>query len=702
MTRPGRLLAAGLLLMSAVMSAVMSTAPAASAVVDGDQPTAQVTLTALGPAVVDPRATLTATGTITNIGAEALQIVTARLRLVRDPLGTPAAVAAWDDGGDERTGTVVGPTLDPLPSIAVGASAPFTLTVAAADLGLAGQRFSAYGLAVEVRAQGGLGRRQVGLLRTTVQWQPGPKEFNAQQLAWLVPITGVPTGVNGADPSPAQLAAAVGPDSRLRRLLDAASAPGVGWAVDPALLQALGSTTPSASASGATATPTASTPAGTPDAAASRAVATFVADLRSAAVGRVVIELPYGDPDLAAVTARGRADLVRAAQAAGAGIVEQVLGVTPVTGVAWPADGWATDTTLRELAAIGVSDAVLDARSRRLVDVLPYTPDARTHVAPGLTGWLADPVLGTLAASRASGVLPVQRVLAETAAVTSERPGLTRRLLVALPRGLDPDPAAFRALVRALSSVPWVSVVPATDLRRNPPGSGSDGSADLPRLAAPAPAAVSRAQLSNAHVAAVRRTRSVVSALGEVVADPVAVTSGLQRSTLTLLSCSWRGRPADLAKARGAVAGRVRTLGDHLRVLPSSVNFLASSGRLQITIINELPEAVAGLRLRVTSTNPRLRVTGGDVPAPDLAPGTRAQVQVPVQALGKGTVRLDAQLVSPSGRPLGQRQQVSVRAQPTGTWALGVVGAVVGLVLVVGLVRALRRPRRRPAKGAGA
>ena len=89
------------------------------------------------------------------------------------------------------------------------------------------------------------------------------------------------------------------------------------------------------------------------------------------------------------------------------------------------------------------------------------------------------------------------------------------------------------------------------------------------------------------------------------------------------------------------------------------------------------------------------------MPAPDLAPGTRAQVQVPVQALGSGTVRLDAQLVSPSGRALGQRQPVSVRAKPTGTWALGVVGAIVGLVLVVGLVRALRRPRRRPTKGAG-
>ncbi len=699
MTRPGRLLAAGLLMTALVGTALTGTAPPAAAVVVDDQPTATIALTSLGPAVVDPAATLTATGTITNTGSVPLEIVTARLSLVRDQLGTRAEVGAWDDGTDQRTGTVVGSPLDVQPrSIAVGASAPFTLAVPAGALGLAGRSFGAYGLAVEVRAQGELGRQQVGRLRTTVQWQPGPKQYAAQQLAWLVPITGVPAGADGADPTPTQLAAAVGPGSRLRRLLDAASAPGVGWAVDPALLQTLGSATnPAPAAPAPTATPT----TGPPDAAGAATVAAFVADLRSAAAGRVVVELPYGDPDLAAVTAGGRADLVRAAQAAGAGIVEQVLGVTPVTGVAWPADGWAGDATLTGLARIGVTDTVLDARSRRLVDVLPYTPDARTDLAPGLTGWLADPVLGSLAASPARGVLPVQRVLAETAAAFSERPGLTRRTLVALPRGLDPDPAAFRALVQAVATAPWVSVVPATDLRRDPPGSGSDGSADLPRLAAPTPAAVSRAQLSTAHVAAVRRTRSVLSALGEVVADPAAVTSPLQRSTLSLLSCSWRGRPGDLTPARGAVAARVRELGDHLRVLPSSVNFLTSSGRLQITVINELPEAVSGLRLRLTSTNPRLRVTGGDVTTPDLAPGTRAQVQVPVRALGSGMVRLDAQLVSPSGRPLGRREQVSVRAQPTGTWALGVVGALVGLVLVVGLVRALRRPRRRLATGAG-
>ena len=659
-----------------------------------EQPGARIDLAAVSPVLLDPRATLTVTGTITNTGAVPLEMVGARLRLVRQGLGGRAGVAAWDDGSDKRTGTVVGPTLDVQPrSIAVGARAPFSLVVPANELGLAGQRFGAYGLSVEVRAQGEVGRQQVGLLRTSVQWQPGRKEYAAQQIAWLVPITGLPVGTDGAPATPEQLAVAVGPGSRLRRVLDAAAAPGVGWAVDPALLQTLNqAATPVAPGASTDPTPT---PAPMPTGPGpSAVVAGFVADLRAAAAGRTVIELPYADPDLSAVTAGGRTDLVRAAQAAGAGIAEQVLGVTPVTGVAWPADGWAGQATLGAVSEVGVTDVVLDARSRRLVDPLPYTADARADLPDGVTGWLVDPALAGLVAAGSADVPALQRLYAETAAATSERPGLTRRLLVTAPRGFNPDPVAFRALVQATASVPWLSVVPVTDLRRAPPGSRTDATADLPRLDVGAPAAVNRAQLSSAHLAAVRRTRGALSALGEVLERPAVGSDALQRSTLELLSCSWRGQPDRLARERATVARSVSALTDQLRVLPSSVNFLTSSGRLQITVTSGLDNAVTGLRLRVSSTNPRLRVTGGDVAIPDLAPGTRAQVQVPVQALGSGKVLLNAQLVSPSGRPLGQLEQVSVRAQPTGTWALSVVGGIVALVLVVGLVRALRRPRR--------
>lgn len=691
MSPAGRRIATGLLMLGLSLGLPTSalSAHAASSAVVLEEPSARVDLSHVGPALVVPTSTLTVSGTITNTGAVPLDAVGARLRLVHTDLSR-SQVGSWSDQTDQRTGTVVGPTLNVQPrSIPVAGHAMFTLAVDARQLGLAGRSFGPYGLAVEVRAQGELGRQQVGLARTTIQWQPsGGKEYAAQKIAWLMPITGLPGG-GGDDPTPDQVAAAVGPGSRLRRLLDAASAPDVGWAVDPALLDALRRVaTPADDAP--TAPPATAPPS---DVTARTTVAAFLAELRRAADGRVVIELPYADPDLAAVTAGGRPDLLRAAQAAGAGIVSEVLGVTPVTGVAWPAQGWADDTALAVAAAAGDHAMVLDADSRRLVDALPYTADARADLPHGVTGWLADPTLSALAAgSGATGGAAVRRLLAETAAFTSERPRLARRLLVVAPRDIDPDPRAFRSLVRATSSVPWLTVIGATDLRNPPPGSG--GTADLPRLVVAAPPDVVQAGLGAAHVAAVRRLRASLAALGEVVDSPAQVTDALQRATLELVSCSWRGRPTDLRARRSQVADRVRALTDGVRVLPSSVNFLTNSARLQITVVNGLPETVTGLRLRVTSANPRLRVVGSDVATPSLAPATRAQVQVPVQALGSGKVQLTAQLVSPSGRPLGQSVAVTVRAQPTGAWALWVLGAVAAAVLGVGVVRALLRPRR--------
>ena len=698
--RTRKLVAAIALLVSALaggwpVSSATASAHTSTAIVQiaAAEASALITLSTIGPTLVDPTTTVTVTGTITNTGTAPLDLVTARLRLVRSSLDR-AEVAEWSDGSDERRGVVVGTPIDIQPrSIPVATSVPFTLSTPASQLGLAGQPFGAYGLAVEARAQGELGRQQVALVRTSIQWQPGRKEYAVQEIAWLVPITGHQIG---PEPGADQVVAALGPGSRLRRVLDAASTPGVAWAVDPSLLQAVQQAAAPAVPDDIGPTPG---PTAAPDPAAAdtaRATAAgFLADLRAAAAGREVLELPYADPDLSAVTAGGRADLVRDAQAAGAGIIEQVLGITPVTGVAWPADGWASDATLGRLASVGVRDVVLDARSRRLVDPLPYTPDAAADLAGGVTGWLADPALSTLVAgARNRDVLRVQRLLAETAATTSERPGLARRLLVTAPRDQDLDPAAFRDLVTATSSVPWLSVVPVTVLRTPPPGTGSGDTADLPRHATAPPTSVERAQLSAQHVAAVRRMRGSLAALGEVVDPPSSLTDVLQRSTLALLSASWRGQPDPLTARRAAVARQVGALTGGVRVLPSSVNFLASSGRLQITVANDLTQAVSGLRLRVTSTNPRLRVRTRDVAAPALAANTRAQVQVPVQAVASGTVRLNAQLVSPSGRPLGASVPVRVRVQPTDTWALWVLGAVAALVFAIGLVRALRRPRR--------
>ncbi len=680
-----------------------------------------VALTGISPSTLTVGTSLTVTGVMTNTGIEPVAVVVPRLLLQRDSLGTREEVDAWLTGADLRTGTALPAPigLKAITIIAPGASVPFSLTSTASELGLRYNRFGAYGLAVEARAQaqGEPGREQVGLVRTTVQWQPPVPEYRAQQIAFLVPFTGLPTGQGGQGATDAEVAAAVAPGSRLRRLLDGASGPRVSWAVDPALLQRLtqvaaaeptdGDPTTPPAATGTPTTPATGPATASPQDLARRTAADFLAAMRRAAAGRAVVELPYGDPDLAAVTApvtadrTGRPDLVVAARLRGAGIVAEVLGVTPVSDVGWPVGGWADDGTLGVLASAGVRDVVLDARARRPTDALPYTTDARADLAGGTTGWLSDPRLSSLVGAASSpDVRRVQRLLAETAAVTTERPSLVRRLLVVAPRDLDPDFRALRALTDAATSVPWLSVVPVTELDRPLPGD-DPSTADLPRQVSPVPAPVAASQLGDQHVAAVRRLRSTLAALGEVVGSPSGLTDALQGATLQLLSTSWRGRQQPLRDRRAVVAAEVTGLNDRLQVLRSSVTLLATSGRLQITVVNSLPQDVTGAHLKVTSANPRLLVRDADVEVPDLASGTRTQVEVPVRAIASGVVQLDARLVSPSRRPVGRAVTVTVRAQPTGTWALWVVGGAAALVLVVGLVRALRRPRRRHALTTG-
>jgi hypothetical protein len=339
---------------------------------------------------------------------------------------------------------------------------------------------------------------------------------------------------------------------------------------------------------------------------------------------------------------------------------------------------------------------VLDARSRPLVDALGYTPDARTALPGGLTGWLSDPTLSRLAAGARPGagtddVLRRQELLAQTAALTTERPGLARRVLVTLPRGLDLDPVAFRGLVDALGTAPWLRTVAPADLRRAPERGDTSS---LERRVARLPASLSRAQLSVRDVTMAHELRTDLAALAEVLESPSDVTGRLQGDTLRLLSCGWRGHPAALAARRAVVARHTRDLVGRLHVLPTRANFLATTASLPFTVANDHDQAVTGLRLKVTAPNPRLQVRQETSDPVDVAPGTRVRVEVPVRAIAAGRVSLTAQLLTPSGQELGAPVSVQVRTQPPGTWAMWVIGAVVALVLLVGVVRAVRRPRR--------
>lgn len=287
--------------------------------------------------------------------------------------------------------------------------------------------------------------------------------------AFLLPVDAPPLVPPPADHSTAAAAApaplrhapervmtALGPDSRLRDLLDAAGAP---------------EAFPVTVASSARLLDEAADVAGRADDEATTAATAadrFLTTLRTL-VGRTDIAhitLPYGPPDLVAMV-RGGAELeaVRHLSIA-AEIARDHLGDAPLAGFVWPPDGLDHATLRRAVVPSGGDALILGEEDLAIPDgrELPVSPSPvrALRVTPGrdLTALVPDPWLSAVLAAPADlGVaVGAQRVVAETAALYYERPFSedVRGLLLAPPQLWDPPEGFAEGLLSALGEAPWL------------------------------------------------------------------------------------------------------------------------------------------------------------------------------------------------------------------------------------------------------
>jgi len=166
-----------------------------------------------------------------------------------------------------------------------------------------------------------------------------------------------------------------------------------------------------------------------------------------------------------------------------------------------------------------------------------------------------------------------------------------------------------------------------------------------------------------------------------------------------LLSVRWRDHPGGLTDIEAAAQAAITTVSRGVRVAPSSVNFFADQGVLQITVVNDLAVPVHDVRLTLTPAQPRLRI--------EQQPGllriganSRTNVKLQVTAIATGLVPIEAVLSTPNGTPLGQNARVDVRVQPTSTWVYWVLGGLASIILVLGTYRSLRRGSTRASRPA--
>lgn len=641
-----------------------------------------LTLRSVGPAVAGPGQAVTIAGTVHNTGRAALRPPLVTVVLGRQELARRESVTAWATATGPAQGRVVGRTQLRTP-VAPGASADFVVRVDRA----ARLRQATYG-ALPLSVQ--TGRTS---LRTFAGYQR-LKQYQPLGLAWAVPLT--------LDPDPALFGAegqardeawtaALGSDSRLERILDATEDLPVTWALDPTLLPSLLGGAESLSSGRAS---------------VERIVrGRTEARIRDAASRHSPWVLPDTDGDVAAVAQHDGGASVMAALVRRAAPVARALGGR--ADIAWPADGLQSppeERALRRLfAGPGLAGQVAAQSALPAGLGTATTPGSARRSAGGLPVLAYDDQLSALFAqttSPAAGVLSAQRFIAESAALLDELPGIAARtVLVAAPRAFNPAPEAAAAFFGTVRAIPWLEQQSTDDQLRaaaqaEPMPTGTPGRTSSP------PTGPAQPVLTPARAAALERNVHTVRGVALIRDDGDAFARTWSRAAEQLASVRWRSALPAWLTLNGRMQAATQESTTAVEVSARTINFLAETGRLQITVTNDLDVAVENVKLTLEPANGRLRV---ESPPALLRIGanSRATVNVEVTALAAGAVPIRTTLTTPDGTVIGQGADVQVQVTPTGNWIYWVLGGLGGLILVLGIWRSVRRPRRTTPLRAG-
>ena len=657
----------------------------------------------LGITTLTPYATVGTTlhvaGIVTNRGDQTVHDAVVRVRLSDTRLNSRAelaAVTSWRVAS--REGEVV--VEAPLSDLAPGATTPFDLQQPLDDVSaLTG--FGVYALGIEVVGARGAGEpSRLAFTRSLLPWVPATRDFVPTGFSWLWPLVAAPvrlsTGVFAND----SLATELETGGRLDRLLHAGSqleqGAGLTWVLDPDLVE-----TVAVMADGyRVAAPDGGTVPGTGDVLAKR----WLTELRAATAGRDVLGLPYADPDVTALVHHGDASDIARARVTGTDVLADLLpaaGVVP--GMDWPAGGYLDRDTLAALSRDDVTSVVLDGRALPATIDLSYTPSARAQLSAGgnpVAALVADPglvdLLGRARPGTGNPVLAAQRVVAETAMITAELPGTgTARTIVAMPpRRWDPTPEFLDQLM-TMATAPWAAPV------------------SLPTLAASVPPDVERArlryprsqrarELPEPYLRALDKQQAGIDNFAGIFTDPSPFVPRLENGLLRLESTWWRGRDSSRSIRFEREQDHLVNLRSRVRVQPGSFTFGSRSGRIPLTLINDLPQEVVVV-LRLEPQTPRLRLDPPLTPQV-IGPNRKIQVEVQATAVAGGPVVVEATLHTTSGEPYGQPVLLHVNVTQIGAVALVItVGAAVVLFVAAGLrvARRVRAARRDGPDGPG-
>lgn len=664
---------------------VLVPATAAGAATATPSPSASTTPSVLSVApvangVLRPGEALTVAVTLAA-GSSATASSGLALSLGTTPLGDDAALDRW------LTGDTSGVALQQvatgiMDAVSAGTQATTALSVPATDAALAGRAAGVY--PVRVTADG------AGLSAPSVVVVPADGGVQTP-VALVVPITAAPMtrGLLTAN----ELADLTAVDGALSAQLDAVDGTGATLAVDPAIVAAI-------RVLGSAAPPTA---------------VAWLQRLLTLPNDRFALQ--FGDADVAAQVRAGlsaplsptsleaymsAADFAQPAPAVSSvSTPDPSASATPgqptypslsalldigtaTPNVFWPATGTASGDTVAMLGGLStdgqpvhvlVSSTTVQGDNRRASATVGgvSTPVYDEEVSRALTQAAGE----SDTTRRGSALAAAQGHLALARAAAPDQP-----VLAVLDRGGDRSRVSLRATLGLVATVPGssgttlsaVSTLPASEIAL------AEASADDARVN---------------DVADLLADEQVIDRFATILDQPELLTGRERAEMLQVLSVSWTGDAARTAVSDHRDA--TRTTLDSVGILSSDFRLVSSSAPLRPWVRNDLPWPVTVV-LAARPDDARLRVQEHTTVEAQASANTR--VEVPVEArIANGEVRVELQLVSPTGETVGAPQMVDVEVRAE--WES--IGLIVFIVLVVaflglGVIRTVGRRRKMRAE----
>ncbi len=641
-----------------------------------------VVLRSLAPSTLAPGNDLTVSGTINNATSDTWGDVQVSLIVSEQPITSPDLLEATrSDRSALATRQVLSPG-DPfqdLGNIPAGGQAPFTLRIPFERLPIT-RTPGVYVLGAEVRATRPDGRRKQGDAAVFIPLVPANAR-SAVRLSVLWPVTAaVPRLSDGyADD---RLAKAMLPGGRLDQVLQMGRSAGdqpITWVVDPTVVDAARDMSDGFNLADGTEVPD--------DDELSSAADTWATNLLATLSTATMLGLPYGDPDATALVHGDQAQALGTAVGAATQVWRDVeLDPTPAT---WPAGGMADRDTVEVLRGLAPAITLLSSGSFRQP---PSSASVELGSGPEgepLTGLVFDEDLGP----EGDTVLEWrQQVLAATALTAlgdgtgPPGDGAEPSAIVLPPRDLRPDPFWRDADFFGGLRVPWLRLVPSTELATGA-ATEQPGRLRYPRSAR-------RAQLPAANLDAVGRVRDAAGILISVLAQPDQTDLRVDEAVGLSGSMHWRARRSDLGLrlADSYAADISARIGEIRLETPQFITMSGTEGRLPITVTNGLDEPVE-VGIGVSSGTNQLTIEPiGNVA---VAAGQRRSISMQVTFDNVGLTDVVVRLRDQQGRAFGTPVSLRVRTTQIGVaiWVIMGIGAT--LLLVTAARNTWRRIRLR-------